>query len=195
MFVQSLTLKRLLELSKAALTILHFYFCDYFLTFLHFFRRVLVPAGGPHVCPPALLLCGDNLRSLLHDRHCLLVLLLAGPQSGKCSPLIGWRGNVLLLIGERNTICVPCSMTVTVSWFFFWLDHTAVFALLSLAGGESCFSLVRGTQYVLCSMTVTVSWFSFWLDHKAVSSCLSLAGGAISCFLLARGTQSTCPAP
>ncbi len=94
------------------------------------------------------------------------------------------------------TIYVPCSMTVTVSWFSFWLDHKAVSALFSLAGGElSCFSLVRGTQYVLCSMTVTVSWFSFWLDHKAVSARPSLAAGAISCFSLARGTQSTFPAP
>jgi hypothetical protein len=24
------------------------------------------------------------------------------------------------------TIYVPCSMTVTVSWFSFWLDHKAV---------------------------------------------------------------------
>jgi hypothetical protein len=115
--LRSLLLKRLFELSETALAILHFYFCDLFLTFLHFFRRVLVPAGGPHVRSPALLLCGDNLRSLLHDRHSILVLLLVGPQGGKCSPLIGWRRNVLLLIGQRNTIYVPCSMTVTVSWF------------------------------------------------------------------------------
>jgi hypothetical protein len=97
-----------------------------------------------------------NLRSLLYDRHRILVLLLAGPQGGKFSLLIGWRRIALLLIGQRNTIYVLCSMAVTVSWFSFWLDHKAVSPRFSLAGGEiscfslasgelSCFSLARGT--------------------------------------------------
>ncbi len=120
-----------------------------------------MPAGGPHVRPPALLLCGDNLRSLLHDRHSILVLLLAGPQSGKFSPLIGWRRIALLLIGQRNTIYVPCSMTGSQgsksSPLIGWRRN-----VLLLIGQ-------RNTIYVPCSMTVTVSWFSFWLDHKAVS--------------------------
>jgi hypothetical protein len=80
------------------------------------------------------------------------------------------------------TIYVPCSMTVTVSWFSFWLDHKAVSARFSLAGGEMRRNVLllisqRYTIYVPCSMTVTVSWFSFWLDHKAVSPRFSLAGG------------------
>jgi hypothetical protein len=33
---------------------------------------------------------------------------------------------------------VPCSMTITVSWFSFWLDHKAVSARLSLVLAEKC---------------------------------------------------------
>ncbi len=132
---------------------------------------------------------GTRLRSLLHDLHCLLVLLLAGPQGGKSLPLIGWWRNVLLLIGQRNTIYVPCSMTGPQGSKFLPLIGWWRNAQMSLAAHWP------EEIYVPCSMTVTVSWFSFWLDHKAVSSRLSLAGAEMSCFSLARGTQFTRPDP
>ena len=58
------------------------------------------------------------------------------------------------------TIYVPCSMTVTVSWFSFWLDHKAVSPRFSLAGAEMRRNVLlligqRYTIYDPCSMTVT----------------------------------------
>ncbi len=64
-----------------------------------------------------------NLRTLLHDRHCILVLLLVGPQGGKCSPLIGWRRNILFLIvwgtqGTQSHLSLSCWNTGHMSAHF-----------------------------------------------------------------------------
>ncbi len=169
-----------------------------------------MPAGGPHVRPPALLLRGDNLRSLLHDRHRFLVLLLAGPQSGKFSPLIGWR--------ENAQKCLASHWLADKWLASHWPEvynlrsllhdrHCLLVLLLVGPQGGKCSPLIgwrriallligqMNTIYVPCPMTVTVSWFSFWLDHKAVSARFSLAGAELSRFSLARGIQSTFPAP
>ncbi len=62
----------------------------------HLYRGVLLPASGPDVRAAALLLRGDHLRALLHDRHRLLVLLLAGPQGGELFSDFSLVGAILL---------------------------------------------------------------------------------------------------
>jgi hypothetical protein len=60
------------------------------------------------------------------------------------------------------TIYVPCSMTVTVSWFSFWLDHKAVSSYMSLIG-QNFIHIVYGWFMTIlesfglqCSMAVTI---------------------------------------
>ena len=49
-------------------------------TTLHVYRRVQLPEGGADLQEGVLLLPHHHLRALLHARHRLLGLLLAGPQ-------------------------------------------------------------------------------------------------------------------
>ena len=41
--------------------------------------------GGPHVCPPVVVLHRNSLHPLLNDGLCFLDVLLAGPQGGELS--------------------------------------------------------------------------------------------------------------
>ena len=50
-----------------------------------FFRWIFLSPGGPHVCPPVVVLHRNCLHSLLNDGLCFLDVLLAGPQGGELS--------------------------------------------------------------------------------------------------------------
>ena len=60
----------------------HFLF--QFFVFL-FFRWIFLSPGGPHVCPPVVVLHRNCLHPLLNDGLCFLDVLLAGPQGGELS--------------------------------------------------------------------------------------------------------------
>ena len=53
-------------------------------TTLHVYRRVQLPEGGADLQEGVLLLPHHHLRALLHARHRLLGLLLAGPECHSC---------------------------------------------------------------------------------------------------------------